>query len=131
VGIGERKWGDDFRRRMMMFETMVESKYIDVWGRDLGIEGTRRGRESARKKFEKGFRSRQRNARYIRYVREECKRNRLRMNAKKRAAKFEDKMDEREDCRILTECWREKKKKHGEEGEREILSEKRVCQWKD
>jgi hypothetical protein len=32
------------------------------------------------------------------------------MNAKKRAAKFEDKMDEREDCRILTECWREKKK---------------------
>jgi hypothetical protein len=30
VGIGERKWGDDFRRRMMMFETMVESKYIDV-----------------------------------------------------------------------------------------------------
>jgi hypothetical protein len=32
------------------------------------------------------------------------------MNAKKRAVKFEDKMDEREDCRILTECWREKKK---------------------
>jgi hypothetical protein len=60
-------------------------------------------------------------------VREECKRNRLRVKAGKRAAKFEDKMDGREEGKILTKCWREKKK-HGEEGEREILSEKRVCQ---
>jgi hypothetical protein len=37
-------------------------------------------------------------------VREECKRNRLRVKAKKRAAKFEDKMDEREECGIPTEC---------------------------
>jgi hypothetical protein len=37
----------------------------------------------------------------------------------KRAAKFEDKMDGMEDYRILTECWR-KKKKHDEEGERQI-----------
>jgi hypothetical protein len=44
-------------------------------------------------------------------MREECKRNRLRVKAEKRAAKFEDKMDGRE-YRILTECWRE-------EGERE------------
>jgi hypothetical protein len=29
----------------------------------------------------------------------------------KRAAKFEDKMDGRKECRILRECWREKKKK--------------------
>jgi hypothetical protein len=39
-------------------------------------------------------------------VREECKGNRLRV----RAAKFEDRMDGREECRILTECWREKKR---------------------
>jgi hypothetical protein len=32
------------------------------------------------------------------------------VKAGKRAAKFEDKMDEREECRILTEYWREKKK---------------------
>jgi hypothetical protein len=32
-------------------------------------------------------------------VREECKRNRLRVKAEKRAAKFEDKIDGREDCR--------------------------------
>jgi hypothetical protein len=71
-GIEERKCGGEFRRRMIMFESMIES----VRGRDLGMEGTRRGRES-----------------YI--VREECKRNRLRVKAGKRAEKFEDKMDER------------------------------------
>jgi hypothetical protein len=31
-------------------------------------------------------------------VRKECKRNELRVNAGKRAAKFEDKMDGREEC---------------------------------
>jgi hypothetical protein len=31
-------------------------------------------------------------------VREECKRNRLRVRAGKRATKFEDKMDGREEC---------------------------------
>jgi hypothetical protein len=50
-------------------------------------------------------------------VREECKRNRLRVKAEKTAAKFEDKIDGREDCR--TECWREKKKKTEMEKERE------------
>jgi hypothetical protein len=43
-------------------------------------------------------------------VREERKRNRLRVKAGKRAAKFEDKMDGREECSILAECWRETKK---------------------
>jgi hypothetical protein len=40
-------------------------------------------------------------------VREECKRSRLRVKVGKRAAKFEDKMDGREECRILTEFWRD------------------------
>jgi hypothetical protein len=53
-------------------------------------------------------------------VRKECKRNRVRVKAGKRAAKFEDKMDGRKEYRI----------QHGEEGEREILPEKRVCQWR-
>jgi hypothetical protein len=42
-------------------------------------------------------------------VREECKRNRLRVKAGKRAAKFKDKMNGREEYRVLMECWREKK----------------------
>jgi hypothetical protein len=37
-------------------------------------------------------------------------------------------MDGRKECRILTECWREKKKNNDKEGDRKILSEKRVCQ---
>jgi hypothetical protein len=41
---------------------------------------------------------------------EQWKRNRLRMKAGQTAAKIEDKMGGREECRILTECWREKKK---------------------
>jgi hypothetical protein len=43
-------------------------------------------------------------------VREECKRNRLRVTAGKRTTKFQDKTDGKEGCRILSECWREKKK---------------------
>jgi hypothetical protein len=34
-------------------------------------------------------------------VREECKRNRMRVRAGKRATKFEDNMDGREECWIL------------------------------
>jgi hypothetical protein len=51
-------------------------------------------------------------------VREECKRNRLRVKAGKREAKFGDKIDGREECRILPECWT-KKKKNTEKKERE------------
>jgi hypothetical protein len=29
----------------------------------------------------------------------------------KRTPKFEDKMDGKEECRILTECWKKRKKK--------------------
>jgi hypothetical protein len=58
-----REWGGDFRRKMMMFESMIESTYVDIRGRDLGMERTRRGRESARKIFERDARSGQRNAR--------------------------------------------------------------------
>jgi hypothetical protein len=42
------------------------------------------------------------------------------VKAGKKVAKFKDKMDGREECKIVTEYWR--KKKHGEEGE------KWVCQ---
>jgi hypothetical protein len=76
---------------------------IDVGDRDLGMKGTRRGRESGRKIFERGE---QRKARLHRE--EECKRNRLTVKAGKKVAKFEDKMDRREECKILKEYWREK-----------------------
>jgi hypothetical protein len=62
-------------------------------------------------------------------VKKECKRKRL--TAGKTVAKFENKMDGREESRILTKCWREKKKneeKKEREREREVLSEERICQ---
>jgi hypothetical protein len=37
-----------------------DREYIDVWGRDLGMERIRRGRESARKIFERGARTEKR-----------------------------------------------------------------------
>jgi hypothetical protein len=42
-------------------------------------------------------------------VREECKRSKLRVKAGKRAAKFEDRMGGREECRILTKKAAKKK----------------------
>jgi hypothetical protein len=92
------------------------------------MEGTRGGRESARKLCEMGARSGQRNV-YI--VKEECKGNRLRVKAGKRAAKFEDKMYGTEECRILTECWREKKKNTEKKQERERGTSMLVKKWKD
>jgi hypothetical protein len=90
---------------MMMFESM-----IDVRGRDLGMEGTRQ--EEVERVQEKYLRRvlgvDRKTPGYI--VREEYKRNRMRVKAGKKAAKFEDKMDGREECRVLTQCWREKKK---------------------
>jgi hypothetical protein len=79
-GIGQRKWGGEFGRRMMMLERWkeqekvgrVQEKYLR-WV--LGVERETPG--------------------YI--VREECKRSRLRVKAGKRAAKFEDRMGEREE----------------------------------
>jgi hypothetical protein len=64
-------------------------------------------------------------------VREEWKRNRLRVKEGKRAPKFEDKMKGREECRMPKECWR--KKKQGEEGERNITREtgRSVKKWRD
>jgi hypothetical protein len=58
-------------------------------------------------------------------VREECKRNRLRVKAGKGAAKFDDKMDEKEECRILKECWKGKKK-NVEKKEREKYYQRNV-----
>jgi hypothetical protein len=64
-------------------------------------------------------------------VREEWKRSRPRMKAGKIAAKFEDKMDGREEYRILTECWREKKNyKEMKEREKYVLPEGGICQWR-
>jgi hypothetical protein len=114
-GIGERMWGGEFGRRMMMFESMVESVLMygaEIWGWKEQEEV-----ERVQEKYLRWVLGVDRETPgYI--VREECKRSKLRVKAGKRAVKFEDRMGGREKCRILTECYREKKK-NADEKERE------------
>jgi hypothetical protein len=74
------------------------------------MEGTGGGGESAREIFEMEMEIGvdRETPGYI--VMEKCKSSKLRVKAGKRAAKFEDRMGRREECRILSECYREKKK---------------------
>ncbi|KAH0810191.1 hypothetical protein GEV33_012600 [Tenebrio molitor] len=109
----ENEWNEEIKQGSGMCVGNRREEYIDVRDRDLGMEGT--SRESARKIFEMGTTSSsgQRNAR------EECKRsNGLRVKAGKRAAKFKEKMDGTEECRILREYWRKKKNKEKKEREK-------------
>jgi hypothetical protein len=48
-------------------------------------------------------------------------------------AKFEDKMNGREECRILTKCWRERKTTRRRRRERNTIRETGmpVKKWKD
>jgi hypothetical protein len=68
-------------------------------------------------------------------VREECKRKRLRVKAGKRTTKFEDKIDGREKCRILTENWKEMRtiRRRNTQRERNTIRETGmpVKKWKD
>ncbi|KAJ3621419.1 hypothetical protein MTP99_003550 [Tenebrio molitor] len=105
---------------MMMFESMIESILMyesEIWGwkeqeKVEKVEG----------KYLRGVLGVYRETPgYI--VREECKRNRLRVKAGKRAEEFEDKMDEGKSENTNGMLVRKEKR-----GEREMPSEKRVCQ---
>jgi hypothetical protein len=90
-----------------MFESLIESyrEYgVEIWGWKEQEEVQKAQEKYLRWVLELGGET----PGYI--VREEWKRNRPRMKAGKRAAKFGDKIDGREECRILPECWRKKKK---------------------
>jgi hypothetical protein len=105
--MGERKLGGDFRRRPMMFESMIESVLMsgaEIWGWKEQEEVEKVQEKYLRRVVGVGRET----PGYI--VREEYKGNRLRVKTGKRAAKFEDKMDEKEECRILMEFWTENKK---------------------
>jgi hypothetical protein len=80
------------RGRIMMFGTMIKSTLMygaEIWGWKEQEEV-----EKVQEKYLSGVLGVDREtAGYI--VREECKRNRQRVKARKRVAKFEDKMDGR------------------------------------
>jgi hypothetical protein len=93
--IEERKRGDDFRRRMMRFESMTES--IAMYGAEIWGWKEQEEVEKVQEKYLRGVLGVNRET----PAREECKRNRLRVKAGKGTAKFEGRMDGREKCRIL------------------------------
>jgi hypothetical protein len=100
--IGGKKWGGDFKRRMMI-ESMIESILLygaEIWGWKEQEEV-----EKVQEKYLRGVLEVDREM-PGNILREECKRNRLRVKAGKRAAQFKDKMDGRQECRMLMECWR-------------------------
>jgi hypothetical protein len=65
---------------------------------------------------------------------EETKRDGIRIEAGKRAIRFEERLIERGECRILQECLKEKKernRKRGMEREGDIFRKKWVCRSGD
>lgn len=122
-GIGERKFGHDVKRRLMMFDSLIKSVLMygaEIWGWKEEEEI-----ERVQEKYLKWILGLDRETPgYI--VREELKRNKLRVETGKRAVKFEERMKERKECKILLEGWKEREKDEGKEkkGEREKYYER-------
>jgi hypothetical protein len=114
--IGERKWEGDFRKRMMMFESMVES--VLIYGAEIWEWKEQEEVERIQEKYLRWVLGVDRET-PDHIVREACKRNRPRVKAGKRAKKgrVQD-----------TDGILERKEKEQGEGERELIQEERVCQ---
>ncbi|KAH0814865.1 hypothetical protein GEV33_007925 [Tenebrio molitor] len=109
-GIGERKFGHDFRRRIMMFDSLVKS--VMMYGAEIWGWREQEGLEGVQGKYLKWVLGVDRETPgYI--VMEETKRDGIRIEAGKRAIRFEERLIERGECRILQECLKEKRKEIG------------------
>jgi hypothetical protein len=109
-GIGERKFGHDFRRRIMMFDSLVKS--VMMYGAEIWEWREQEGLEGVQEKYLKWVLGVDRETPgYI--VMEETKRDGIRIEAGKRAIRFEERLIERGECRILQECLKEKRKEIG------------------
>ena len=95
-GIIETKFANVWKRRIMLFDSLVKS----VWGEDLGVNRVSRGRENPRKIFEMDAISLEiETPGYI--MREETKREKLRVAMGRRAVKYEERTEERPHYHIL------------------------------
>ncbi|KAJ3644709.1 hypothetical protein Zmor_022419 [Zophobas morio] len=100
IGIGEKKFGHDYKRRMMIFDSLIKSVFMyaaEIWGWREYEEV-----ESARKILEMDIGRERRN-----------KKGENESGSGKRAVGFEEKFSERSDCKILQECWKEIRKEGG------------------
>jgi hypothetical protein len=109
---------------MMRFESVMES--IVMYGAEIWGWKEQEEVEKVQEKYLRGVLGVDRET----TVREECKRNRLRVKAGKGTAKFEARMDGREKCRILM---MERKKTRRRRRERNTIRETGmpVKKWKN
>ena len=101
--IGERMFGGDFRRRMIMFNTMVKSicmYAVEIWG----IE-KRKEVESIQERYLKNILGLERST-PVYLVREETKAERIMVEAAERVIKYKGKIKRSENV-ILRQCRRE------------------------
>jgi hypothetical protein len=129
-GIGERKFGHDFRRRIMMFDSLVKS--VMMYGAEIWGWREQEGLEGVQGKYLKWVLGVDRETPgYI--VMEETKRDEIRIEAGKRAIRFEERLIERGECRILqvSERKKERNRKRGMEREGGIFRKKWVCRSGD
>jgi hypothetical protein len=88
LGNRREKWEGDFKRKMMMFESMIES--ILMYGAEIWRWKEQKEVEKVQEKYLRGVLGVDREtAGYI--MKEDCKRNRLRVKARKRAASLKTK----------------------------------------
>lgn len=107
-GIGERLFRHDIGRRLTMFDCLIRSVIMyaaEIWGWKEYVEI-----ERIQEKYIRWIIGLERETPgYI--VREEVKGWKLKIEAGRRAVKYEERMRDREECKILLECWRERNKK--------------------
>ena len=100
-GIGQRIFDSDFKKRVMMFDSLVKSSMLygsEVWGWK-----EQECLEAIQTKYMKWVLRLERETPWY-IVLEECKRDLLRVDAGKRAVKYEEKIRERPQNKILYEC---------------------------
>src|SRR5699024_970791 len=110
--IGERKFGCNFKRRKMIFDSLIGSILMygaEVWGW---------------KEYEEVERVQEKYVRWVLgvdrhtpgyIVREECKVEKLKIETGKRAVRSEERTNDRLECRILLECLKEVRKDGGKD----------------
>ncbi|XP_071055483.1 uncharacterized protein [Onthophagus taurus] len=114
-GWGERLFGRDMLKRKMIFECLIKSVMMygaEIWG--WKEQGLLEGVQARYWRWVLGLAKE--TPEYI--VREEVKVDKLRVEAGKRAVRFEERVEGRSQCKILGECWKEIKAGKGGYGQR-------------
>lgn len=128
--IGERKFKEDWDKRMRLFDALIES--VMMYGAEIWGWKERKELERIQRKYIKWVLKLDKNTPdYI--VMKETNRDDLIIKTGKRALKYEEKLEKQERNTILGECWentREKKRRKKPRRQERILEEKRMVNRK-